>query len=79
MLNGPGLPPPTGIIPNFDNPPSRNGIAHGALATCISVTAIFVFLAVYAKVTHFRQIHFEDCMSITTTIIRRHFFLDLLT
>lgn len=68
-LDGPGLPVPSGIQPNFESPPNQSAIAHGVLATALVVTATFIFLAAYAKIVHLRKVHFEDGMIATRKLI----------
>ncbi|RYP20630.1 hypothetical protein DL765_002701 [Monosporascus sp. GIB2] len=60
ILNGPGLEPPPNVIPNFENRPNDNGIAHGTFAACIVLSSIFIVLAVYAKAAHFKKVYIED-------------------
>ena len=60
MLNGPGLPPPPGIIPNFENPPNQTVIAHASLVLCIVACVIFICMAVYAKVVRQKTVRLED-------------------
>lgn len=60
MLDGPGLPPPSGIDPNFANPPNQNAIAHAALVICIIACGVFVPLAMYAKVVRTKIVRLED-------------------
>ncbi|KAI1288307.1 hypothetical protein F5Y03DRAFT_93837 [Xylaria venustula] len=67
-LNGPGLPVPPGIQPNFDNPPNQSGIAHGVLATSLVVTATFILLAAYGKIIQLRKVHFEDGLALVSTV-----------
>ncbi|KAL7625211.1 hypothetical protein AAE478_004426 [Parahypoxylon ruwenzoriense] len=68
LLDGPAIPPPEGIIPNFDNPPNWNSLAHGAFATCIAATSIFLVLAIYVKVTHFKKVRVEDVCALFSLV-----------
>ncbi|KAI1810884.1 hypothetical protein GGS20DRAFT_148762 [Poronia punctata] len=67
-LNDSALPPPNGIIPNFEHPPNESSIAHGVLATVIVVTTTFIFLAAYGKAVHTRRVYFEDGLALISII-----------
>jgi hypothetical protein len=60
LLNGPGLPPPTGIDSNFDNPPNQNAIAYASLIICIIACVVFICLAAYTKIIHMKRVRLED-------------------
>ena len=59
----PGMLPPPGVIPNFDNPYSRGG-TYTAVATTIMV-AMFIFVAckLYTKSFIARKLGWDDCKS----------------
>lgn len=60
-LDGPALQPPSGIIPNFDNPPNRNIYAHVALALGVSLASLFALLRAYARLFYLKKVHIADC------------------
>ncbi|KAI0017197.1 hypothetical protein F4780DRAFT_617541 [Xylariomycetidae sp. FL0641] len=59
-LNGPTLPPPEGITPNFDNPPNRNGLAMGVMAAFFAASTIIVLLWLISKLFCQRKFHVGD-------------------
>ncbi|KAI1812314.1 hypothetical protein GGS20DRAFT_591748 [Poronia punctata] len=60
ILNGPALPPPAGLVSNFDNPPNQNVLAFVIITILLFIATSTVILAVYAKVFFIRKIYFED-------------------
>lgn len=61
-LNGSALPPPTGVLPDFANPPNSDSLTHGVLATVLIVTTAAIILALYGKAILLKKAHFEDGM-----------------
>jgi hypothetical protein len=61
LLVGPALPPPyTPYDFNPDNPPNKDALAHGVLATVLVVTLIPILLAIYGKGFVLKKVHYED-------------------
>ena len=59
----PGMLPPPGVIPNFDNPHSRGG-TYVAVATSIMVAMfILVTCKLYSKCFIARKLGWDDCKS----------------
>lgn len=65
ILDGPALAPPEGVIPQFDNPPNNNALAHGVLSACVAISTVCLLIRAYARVFLFKQLKIEDCMSYT--------------
>ena len=61
FLNGPGLKPPPGIVPDFDDPPNRNALCYSILLLSICVSTIIVLLRTWAKIFCVRKFRLEDC------------------
>lgn len=60
LSNLPGMLPPPGVIPNFDNPYSRGG-TYTAVATIITVAmVIFVTSKLYTKYFITRKLGWDD-------------------
>lgn len=66
ILDGPSLEPPPGVIPNFDNPPSNNPLAHGVLTLCLVLAVFAALIRGYAKLFCARKVRIEDCMFLTS-------------
>ncbi|KAI1367846.1 hypothetical protein F5Y08DRAFT_297148 [Xylaria arbuscula] len=49
ILNLPGLVPPRGVVPKFDNPPNQNGLAIAVVALCASISTILVSVRLYTR------------------------------
>lgn len=64
--NRPGLEPPEGVIPNFDNPPNDNGQANAGIVICLLLVFTSVSLRAYSKLFCVKQVHFEDCKHLNT-------------
>lgn len=62
LLNGPALGPPTGVLPNFTNPPNENTLGYALLIACASLCAIMVGIRVYAKAVCLKKMDIEDCL-----------------
>ncbi|CAJ2512531.1 Uu.00g055460.m01.CDS01 [Anthostomella pinea] len=63
LLAGPALAPPGNLTSNFDNPPNKNGVAHAALAVCLTLATFSFFIRMYARVIGLRKIKFEDILT----------------
>ena len=61
LLEGPGLKPPPGILPNFVDPPSQfeRNIAVNSL--CLIIATICVFIRAYTRICIMRSYGWEDC------------------
>ncbi|KAI0005179.1 hypothetical protein F4779DRAFT_55561 [Xylariaceae sp. FL0662B] len=64
FLDGPALHPPTGIKPNFDNPPNLNALVRGVISVCLALATIAITLRVYSRVFVIRKIHLEDFLGV---------------
>lgn len=60
LLNGPGLTPPPGIIPNFINPTNETGTNIAANTICLAIATICLFIRMYTKVFLVKY-GWEDC------------------
>ena len=63
LLNGPGLAPPNGIIPNFKDPSSQKQVVIAANVICLVIASIGLFIRVYTKVFLVKRYGWEDCKS----------------
>ncbi|KAI0446150.1 hypothetical protein F4803DRAFT_504690 [Xylaria telfairii] len=64
LLNGPGIPPPLGVSPQYHNPPNNDSVAHGTFAASIILASTFIAFAVYVKVVQFTKINLEDIFAL---------------
>ncbi|KAI1426442.1 hypothetical protein F5Y12DRAFT_794340 [Xylaria sp. FL1777] len=60
ILNQPGLAPPSQVLPEFENPPNRNGLAISVVALCASVGTILVSIRLYSRVFGASRLKLED-------------------
>lgn len=63
LNNLPGMPPPAGVTPNFDNPYGRGETFTAVATTIIVVMIIFVINRVYTKYFILRNLGWDDCES----------------
>lgn len=63
LTNIPGMLPPPGVIPNFDNPFSRGGIYIAAATTIVVAMVMFVTCRLYTKYFIVRKLGWDDCKS----------------
>lgn len=54
-------PPPSGVIPNFNNPENQSSVANATLIICLSVATVFVWLRMYTKFLINKSHGYEDC------------------
>ncbi|KAI0552506.1 hypothetical protein F4679DRAFT_534337 [Xylaria curta] len=60
VLDGPAIPPPAGVVPNFDERANGDGIAVFAIFLCTIAASIAFILRIYARFWKLRQQHFGD-------------------
>lgn len=60
ILNGPGLAPPSGVTPNFQDPPNLTIVAEVITPILFAIVAILVLLRFSSKVVAQRSVHIED-------------------
>ncbi|KAI0188221.1 hypothetical protein EV127DRAFT_368553 [Xylaria flabelliformis] len=60
ILDGPGLAPPPGITPNFENPPNQNLMVLAVLSVALSVATTSVLIRIWAKVVCVGRTRLED-------------------
>ena len=61
LAQTPGLEPPPGITPNFENPPSIQSISYAVSAICLFITTLAVGLRIFTKIRVDRNLKLEDC------------------
>lgn len=61
LLNGPALQPPADVVPQFDNPPNKNDMAHAVYGLCFAIGSLFVFARVYGTWFCLKKAHISDC------------------
>ena len=57
----PLFPPPAGITPNFENPPSLAAVATAVVSVVICLEVFFLTVRVYSNVRKFRILKADDC------------------
>ena len=62
----PSIQPPDGIIPNFDNPPTRNDVGIPVVTIMLLLVTITGLLRLYSRVCVPKVLKLEDCESKTT-------------
>lgn len=60
QLNGPAHVPPDGVVPNFENPESQNGMTITIFTVGVVIASILFFARAYAKIFCFKRVHIED-------------------
>lgn len=60
LLNGPALPPPDGVEPNFEDPPNHNALGYGLLSAMLAVGTIAMFFRILARVIKPKRFYIED-------------------
>ncbi|MCJ1242663.1 hypothetical protein MMC14_010672 [Varicellaria rhodocarpa] len=64
LAQTPGLEPPPGITPNFENPPSIQSISYAVSAICLFITTLAVGLRIFTKIRVDRNLKLEDYASV---------------
>ncbi|KAI0976958.1 hypothetical protein F4678DRAFT_480372 [Xylaria arbuscula] len=63
-LDGPALPPPPGVSPNYDRPGNEDAVSLFALFFCLLVATIALGLRLYARFFRLRKSHLGDYLII---------------
>ena len=63
LLEGPGLEPPPGVIPNFVSPPSQKAANVACQSVCLTLATFCVFIRMYTRFFIIRSHGWEDCTS----------------
>lgn len=63
LASYPALPPPPGILPNFDNTANRNVAFLAVTSLLLGIMALFVLNRLYAKKVLIRKYTWDDCKS----------------
>ncbi|RYP05749.1 hypothetical protein DL764_003607 [Monosporascus ibericus] len=59
-LDGPGMTPPSGVIPNFEDLVTGNNVALPVVTCCIVLVSIFSLVRFYTKSLNLKQTHIGD-------------------
>ena len=62
LLNRPAGTSPTGVVPNFQNPPNLKAFLPLTLALAMSFGTLAVCIRMYTKLFIIRSVAYEDCM-----------------
>ena len=62
LLMGPGLEPPTGVLPNFVNPYSYKDYILFTLILCLAMSTVLVAIRMYTRGFIAKSIGLEDCV-----------------
>ena len=57
----PALEPPPGVISNFKNPWTFDGLAIATVAVCLTTTTLAVAMRILTKIFVMRAFRLEDC------------------
>ena len=71
LLDGPAGQPPSGVIPNFQDPPNLNVLVIITIALCVSSATIAVLIRIYTKRFLLGSLAYEDCKSFQSILSRR--------
>lgn len=66
ILNGPAVPPPDNVVPNFTNPQSQNTAPRVILGFCLAVNTILVGLRVYSRLFIVKKTTYADYLIVPT-------------
>ena len=61
LTDWPALPPPTGVQPNFVNPPDRGPSTVPVIGVFMGLALIFYSARVYTKIVLVRRASWDDC------------------
>ncbi|KAF2997010.1 hypothetical protein E8E14_004206 [Neopestalotiopsis sp. 37M] len=59
-LSGPALAAPAGVIPNFEDPPNRNGLAIASFIAMLVIATVCLVLRCYGKFFVAKKMNIED-------------------
>lgn len=60
--DSPGLPPPPGVTPYFDDPFTLQPYNTLTVAGCVFFTTVGVFARLYTKIFLMKRVNVEDCV-----------------
>lgn len=78
LLQGPGLQPPPGVIPNLIDPPSQAQWVYITLPICLAVSTPFVWIRLYTAFSILKSHGWADCMYNTEMTCREFRILKLI-
>ena len=61
ILDGPGMLPPTGVTPNFVNPPNHNRAAIAVAVVCLVFVSAATLSRIYSRVFITKKVELQDC------------------
>jgi hypothetical protein len=61
LLNGPGLAPPPGEVPNLKDPPNERTTMIVVNTVYLVLTTVAIFIRMYTKGFIARRVEVEDC------------------
>ncbi|KAL9611562.1 MAG: hypothetical protein Q9167_003809 [Letrouitia subvulpina] len=68
-MKGPGLKPPTGVVPNFVNPFSRQDYGFLELGLCLGLSTVLIGVRAYTKLAIVKSVGREDCILFLTWLV----------
>jgi hypothetical protein len=63
LLSGPALPPPPGVLSDFDDPPNGNAEGASIMAICLFAVAVSGLMRIYSRIFVVKRARVEDCKS----------------
>lgn len=63
-LNGPALPQPDGVVPNFDNPSKDNTAGYVLMSVYLALGTLAMLVRVYARIFCTRKVRIEDLLGL---------------
>ncbi|KAJ4288366.1 hypothetical protein N0V90_011600 [Kalmusia sp. IMI 367209] len=64
MLEGPAIPPPLGVLPNFEHPPNRRALGWAITILCTSLSTFAVLLRMYSRIVCAKRVGIEDYLAV---------------
>lgn len=69
LMEGPGLKPPAGVVPNFVNPYSRQDYGFFELGLCLGLSTVLIGVGAYTKLAIMKSVGREDYVLFLTWLL----------
>ncbi|KAI1639272.1 hypothetical protein F4809DRAFT_657787 [Biscogniauxia mediterranea] len=68
ILDGPGMAPPEGVVPNLADPENSNGLAIAVSVVSISLVTFAILCRAYSRLFFVKKVRLEDCLGLAAFV-----------